>query len=539
MSEKPNILFIMADQLRYDYLSCYGHPHLKTPNIDRLAKNGVRFTRAYAQSPVCGPSRMSFYTGRYVRNHGSTFNNVPLRAGEMTMGDHLREAGMNAYLLGKTHMTADQKGFDRLDLSRSTTTGERIAQCGFDVIEREEGVYPEPQDKEIHYTSAYNEYLRANGYDGPNPWHDWVNSVEIDNEVISGWYLDYVDQPARAKEEHTETPYLTQKAIEAIDHFEEDGWCLHLSYIKPHWPYLAPAPYHNLYSEEHIQAPIRNDEERTNAHPVYHAYQQLRVSQSFSDDDIRKKVIPAYMGLIKQLDDQLGILFDALEERNLLDNTIIVFTSDHGDYMGDHWLGEKDFAHEQAVRIPLIISDPREIADKTRGSTCDLLVESIDLASTFVDIAEGDTESPWLQGKSLMPVLSGQKIDDWRNVVFSEYDYSTQAVRENVGADIDEAFYITVISEQHKLVYFPNFRPILFDLNKDPHELEDVSQVADYKDILDDLMRKMTRWLSLPNRVTESRQSRYKRTNTQVQRGLWVGVKNAQDHQSALEAETR
>src|SRR5690348_6374091 len=109
-----NILFVMADQLRADYLGCYGHPKLKTPHIDSLAARGVRFSRAYVQAPVCGPSRMSFYTGRYMSSHGSTYNGVPLRIGEMTMGDHLRPLGMRVALVGKTHMAADRVGMTRL-----------------------------------------------------------------------------------------------------------------------------------------------------------------------------------------------------------------------------------------------------------------------------------------------------------------------------------------------------------------------------------------------------------------------------------------
>ena len=111
-----NILFIMCDQLRWDYLSCAGHPHLKTPNIDALAARGVRFTRAYVQSPVCGPSRMSFYTGRYVGSHGATWNGVPLKVGEMTLGDYLRPLGVQAVLAGKTHMRADVEGMRRLGI---------------------------------------------------------------------------------------------------------------------------------------------------------------------------------------------------------------------------------------------------------------------------------------------------------------------------------------------------------------------------------------------------------------------------------------
>jgi len=120
-----NILFIMCDQLRWDYLSCAGHPTLRTPNIDALAAKGVRFTRAYVQSPVCGASRMSFYAGRYVQSHGAVWNGIPLRVGEMTLGDHLRPLGVRTALVGKTHMCADVEGMQRLGIDPNSIIGVR------------------------------------------------------------------------------------------------------------------------------------------------------------------------------------------------------------------------------------------------------------------------------------------------------------------------------------------------------------------------------------------------------------------------------
>ena len=116
MSRAKNVLWIMCDQLRYDYLGCYGHPTLKTPNIDAMAKRGVRFTNAYVQSPICGPSRMCFYTGRYMRSHGSHWNGWPLRVGEPTLGDHLGKLGVRNVLVGKTHMAADVEGLKALGI---------------------------------------------------------------------------------------------------------------------------------------------------------------------------------------------------------------------------------------------------------------------------------------------------------------------------------------------------------------------------------------------------------------------------------------
>jgi len=161
-----NILFIMCDQLRWDYLSCNGHPHLKTPNIDALAARGVNFKRAYVQSPVCGPSRMSTYTGRYVHAHGASWNFVPLKAGEMTIGDHLRPQGVKTVLIGKTHMRADIAGMVRLGIEPNSHIGVRISECGFDPFERDDGIHPysghDPNPR-------YNDDLRASGLDSENP----------------------------------------------------------------------------------------------------------------------------------------------------------------------------------------------------------------------------------------------------------------------------------------------------------------------------------------------------------------------------------
>ena len=176
MPHVRNILFIMCDQLRNDYLSCYGHPALSTPNIDRLAARGMRFSRAYVQSPICGPSRMSTYTGRYVISHGSTWNGVPLKVGEYTIGDYLRPLGMRVAIAGKTHMTPDAEGMARLGIEPQSVIGVHISQCGFEPYERFDGVHPNG----FRDTPKYNDYLHSKGYDGLNPWDRWAASAEDD-----------------------------------------------------------------------------------------------------------------------------------------------------------------------------------------------------------------------------------------------------------------------------------------------------------------------------------------------------------------------
>ena len=220
MSGPRNILWIMCDQLRFDYLGCYGHPTIRTPNIDALARRGVRFTHAYVQSPVCGPARMSFYTGRYMRSHGSNWNQYPLRVGEPTLGEHLEALGVHPVLVGKTHMRADTAGMARLGIDPATDLGLRIAQCGFEPFDRDDGLHPGT----AHERPAYNEYLRGLGFSGDNPWHDWANAAEGPNgEILSGWLLEHADKAARVPEEHSETPYMTRRAMEFIRE-RRAGW---------------------------------------------------------------------------------------------------------------------------------------------------------------------------------------------------------------------------------------------------------------------------------------------------------------------------
>ena len=480
-----NILFIMYDQLRFDYLSCAGHPHLLTPNFDRVAAMGMRFTNAYVQSPICGASRMSFYTGRYVASHGAAWNNFPLRVGEMTLGDHLRAAGMDCWLIGKTHMKADAAGMARLGLSPDSEIGARQAEAGFDVWIRDDGLWAQgPDGFYDEKRSPYNEYLKQQGYQADNPWASFANAgVDDDGAMATGWLFDNADKAANIHERHSETPWLTRRTIDFIDQ-AVGPWCAHVSYIKPHWPYIVPAPYHDMFGANHVPAAIRHDVEREDPQPVFGAYMENRIARAFQSDEVRNKVIPAYMGLIKQCDDQLGVLLDHLEASGQMDQTMIVLTSDHGDYLGDHWLGEKDLFHDPSVKVPMIVYDPRDAADGTRGTVCDALVEAIDLVPTFIETAGGTPPDHIVEGRSLIPWLHGM-TPDWRKYVISEFDYSAtnQAVRLNL--EPKECRLFMVFDGHLKLIHAEGgLRPMLFDLSNDPDSFLDLSLEPAHDDTL-------------------------------------------------------
>ena len=499
VSAVKNILFIMYDQLRFDYLSCAGHPHLETPNMDWVASHGVRFSRCYVQSPICGASRMSFYTGRYVHSHGAQWNNHPLRVGEHTLGDHLRPLGMQTWLVGKTHMVVDVRGMERLGIAADSIIGARVEECGFDVFVRDDGLWAEgPEGFYDSRRSPYNEYLKSRGYEAANPWHDHANSgIDDSGDIATGWLLQHADRPANIRNEDSETPWLTGKAIEFLQQRENDDapWLCHLSYIKPHWPYIVPAPYHAMYGKNQVPQAIRHPRERDDPHPVYGKFMDGAVGRAFQRDDVRDRVIPAYMGLIKQCDDELGRLLEHMRQTGRLEDTMIVVTSDHGDYLGDHWLGEKDLFHEQSVKVPLLICDPSSEADVARGTVCDELVESIDLAATFVEAAGGKVPAHIIEGRSLMPFLRGRQPQSWRDFAVSEYDYSATGIAAELGVEPRDARLFMIADKRWKFVHAEGgLRPMLFDLANDPLEFNDLGTSADHADILEMMYQRLGHW---------------------------------------------
>ncbi len=523
-----NVLWIMADQLRWDYLSCYGARHIDTPNLDWLASHGMRFNRAYVQSPICGPSRMSFYTGRYVRSHGATWNGFPLRVGEPTLGDHLRELGVKCSLVGKTHMTPDRAGMQRLGIEPESIIGTLVAECGFDVLVRDDGTnasnYPG------RCAEDYDQYLRDNGMDGDNPWEQWANTGVTDNgEYRSGWLLENAPLPARVPKEHSESAWLTTRGIEYIEAQGEQPWLCHLSYIKPHWPYLVPAPYNDMYSAADLPPVNRSEAERQIDHPLMLAWMDMRVSKSFSRDHIRDIVAPVYMGLIKELDDQMGRLFNYLRSSGRMDDTMIVFCSDHGDNMGDHWFGEKDLFHDCSARVPLLVYDPRSEADSTRGTACDALVEGIDLAPTFIEYFGGTSPPHIVEGRSLQPLLHGSDVA-LREFCVSEYDYSTRDARRAVGVDQNDARLAMIFDGRWKYIHVETMRPILYDLQTDPNELQDLATNPAYTEQLARLAAMHYEWSRRHhNRITRDAATIERMTDEREPPGIIIGYANREE----------
>ena len=348
------------------------------------------------------------------------------------------------------------------------------AQAGFEPFERDDGLHTAGYDPD----SDYDDYLRRMGFEAENPWHEWANAGEApDGELLSGWLIENNRLPARVPEEHSETAYMTDRAMAFMERPGDAPWMCHLSYIKPHWPYIVPAPYHDMYPPRTWLPVVRSEAERIDAQPVFDAFMRSAICRAFSRDEVRGAMLGAYMGLIKQIDDNLGRLFRFMDERGLLENTMIIMSSDHGDYLGDHWMGEKDLFHDPSVRVPLIVADPSPAADATRGTTSERLVEGIDIAPSLVSFFGGDPDPHVLEGRDLMPLLRGENVP-WRDHAISEYDYSTREARKLLGVDETDARLVMCVDARWKYVHCEGFRPMLFDLLEDPDELCDLGARA-------------------------------------------------------------
>ena len=286
-----------------------------------------------------------------------------------------------------------------------------------------------------------------------------------------------------------------------------------------------------MYGPNHVPAPVRSQDEFDNAQPVLKAFMTTPVGEAFSKENVRNAVIPAYMGLIKQIDDQMGVLFKWLTDTGRMDDTMIVLTSDHGDFLGDHWMGEKTFFHDASTKVPLIIYDPSSEADGTRGTVCDALVESIDMAATFVDCVAGEVPDHILEGESLLPVLHGLTDTTKREYAICEYDYSGSPIATKLQADVRDAVMFMVANKEWKLIHCEGgYAPMLFDLVNDPDELVDLGQSAEHEVQIEQMYAHLFAWARRPSQRTTRSKAQLEAMRTATRgRGIVLGIYDEND----------
>jgi len=447
MTGKPNIVFILVDQQRADMLGSYGDPVARTPNTDRLAREGVQFDHCIAQAPLCMPSRSSMLCERYVRDHGVFQNYATVHPTVPTFLNSLCEAGYHTALNGKCHFYPYSNWDGRhMNTHRGTLRAYGFAET--DEIAGKEGSF--------HIDSAYTDYLARHGL--LQEFRDYVKSRSKSLgyslpgvRMLEAWRADPLPLPVHG---HIDA-WLGGHAADWIRNHDGDApFFLQVGFGGPHDPWDAPTEALEAFGHPEIPMPgsIKPPEiPRSGPLEVF-----LRLMTEYSDTatmtpDAIAAMRRAYYANMMIIDDSIGRIIAALEERGQLDNTWIVYASDHGEMMGEHRLVKKMVFYEPSVQVPLIIRPPGGLAGGMAGRRVDDLVELNDISATFRDIA--GAPMPTSQARSLLPALSGQSVA--REVAISEA-YGVAMFR----------------TATHKLVvYEDTVEPMqFFDLEADPHE---------------------------------------------------------------------
>jgi arylsulfatase A-like enzyme len=483
-----NVLFILADQWRGECLSVFDHDHVRTPHLDALAADGVAFSQHYAQATPCGPSRASVYTGMYLHNHRSLVNGTPLDARHTNVAMEARNAGYDPALIGYTDVSLDPRHYENKD--------------GY------EGVLP-GLNPVCQLTGAHQPWLddlKAKGYDIPDDPKDMLRPVANfpGAEDKGPTYA-----PTQCSADDSITAFAASETIKHISANRDRPWFAHVSFLSPHPPFIVPEPYHDMYDADDMPMPRRQatPELESEQHPWvdYFIHHQsgsgytVGVSSvnnlSLSDRDTRQ-IKATYYAMIAEVDAQVGRLIDHLKSENMYDDTLIVFTSDHGEHMGDHWMYAKYSYYQQTFHIPMIVRDPTAAADAGRGTIVDKFTENVDVMPTILDSLNIDIPAQ-CDGHSVLPFCHGSTPDNWRNAYHSAFDMRGP-VDDNLvvplGLAPEECVVQILCDERYKYVHFASLPPLLFDLKNDPDEFNNLANDPGHQALVLEYAQKMLSW---------------------------------------------
>jgi arylsulfatase A-like enzyme len=488
---KPNVLLITADQFRADALSCAGHKLVKTPNLDRLAEDGVRFSLHFSQCPPCGPSRTSLLTGMYQMNHRSVVNGAPLDAAFTNVAEQARTAGYTPWLIGYTDTTLDPRRLHPND-----------PRAG-----RYEEVLPglqqfSPGSDDASTDPGWLADLRGQGYEHWQTPFRQKPGFEAAAQAKGPTYA-----PCIVKSEHGLSAYAANQALRFFRQYAQESWFLHLSFQRPHPPFIAAEPYHDLYKLEDVPDFVcqATREAEAATHPFLpYRLDRLEMNPKLpldgrhpNDNPAWRQARATYYGLITELDDQIGRLIAALKDQGAYDDTLIVFTSDHGEMLGDHYCWGKGTYFDQAVRVPLIVKAPHAAS---RGLVIEEFSEHVDVMPTILDWL-GVEKPLQCDGHSLRPFLEGGKPSRWRDETRWEFDFrdvSDDAAERLFGITLDECGLAVLRTATEKYVHFSGLPPLFYDLATDPDELRNLIPQFDGRVLA--LAQRMLNWRMVYNR---------------------------------------
>ena len=485
MEKKPNLLFIMTDQQRYDTLRVYGNDNIHVPNLNRLAESSVVFDRAYVTQPVCTPSRGSIMTGLYPHNHGSIENNFPLNKDIPTIPEIVKQNGddyISAYI-GKWHLGDEiirQHGFDRW-------------------ISTEDNYFPyysRPDYRALR--SDYYFFLKDSGF---------LPDYETDD--FSYFTRDFC---TRLPEQFSKPAFMAREAERFIRENKDRPFILYLSFLEPHPPYYSA--FDELYDPDEIDLPPLFHEEIPDNVPLKYKFNRIyhrEIGRHYpmKDEKTWRKLIARYRGAISLVDKYVGKVLRALRQNGLEDRTIVVFTSDHGDMMGDFRMLQKYVMYESAVRVPLLMKIPglsnRQIRIKEPVSLVDLVPTLLDLMNQPVPAR--------MDGKSLYPAVLGKQTLE-HNDVFIEWNgdegedqwfknHRNGELKERIDRVYGAGVRTVVTPEGWKLSLHQFGEHELYNLNEDPRELNNLFFSGKHRDQIKRLSQKIYQWQKETNDTLE------------------------------------
>lgn len=442
---KPNVILIECDQMRGDCIGAKGHPVVETPNLDMMTRDGIMFKNAYSAVPTCIAARASIMTGLKPTTHGRVGYKDGIRWDyEHTIASEFSSAGYHTQSIGKMHVHPARN------------------LCGFHNVILHDGYMGYGRNTDMSYQKHWkqtDDYL---------PWlHDKLGRrADI---IDSGLQCNsWVARPWPYSEELHPTNWVVNESIDFLRKKDPDKpFFLKMSFVRPHSPFDPPQVYYDQYINQDIaEAPVGNwvDCDCSEGEEMY-----IDAKEGYIGERQLKRMRAAYYALITHMDHQIGRFLQVLNEYNELNNTVILFTSDHGDMMGDHNFYRKALPYKGSIDIPFIIYDPGQILDSEKNIIIDNPVELRDIMPTLLDLA--DLKIPdKVEGKSLLNLLNKQKEKKWRNYIHGEHSYGKKS-------------HHFIVTEEEKYIWYSQTgEEQFFNLNNDPDEINNLAKDKDHEE---------------------------------------------------------
>lgn len=484
MSAQKNVLFITIDQLRADCVAGALADHVDLPNLRALMQDAVSFDRHYTVTSPCGPARVSLLTGQYAMNHRSVRNGTPLRHDTANLATEIRKAGYLPMVFGYTDTAADPRIHDPKDPAVQT-------------YEYPMNGFHEMLEMRMEMSFPWRAHLIHKGY-------EFGGYENVYKPVSPEGREARIGDPAFYRAEDSDTAFLTDRFIDTIAGYHTENWFAHLTYIRPHWPLIAPEPYNRMYDPKALPMPTRaaTPEEAAALHPFMGPAQlkETPATPFFGfpgfevNDAVTQGARAVYLGLATEVDHHIGRVVKYLKESGQYESTLLIVTADHGELLGDHHAWGKMSVFDAAYRIPLIVRLPENAAQA--GARIDAPTESIDIVPTILDwIGQAIPNS--VDGRSLLPLLRGSVPSDWRDYSFSEFDFADlkkpTVWQQALGTGASESCLGILRDGRFTLVEFAcDLPPILFD-HAQNGEFENVADNPDYASDMLRLTRMMLR----------------------------------------------